>query len=55
MARGKYWKALGNTPGHVNHWNIFSFDKLIKCENLLILSKKYPLPWQMMLLKVADE
>ena len=21
MARGAYWKSLGNTPGHVNHWS----------------------------------
>ncbi len=21
MARGAYWKDLGNTPGHVNHWS----------------------------------
>ncbi len=20
MARGKYWKDLGNTPGHIQHW-----------------------------------
>ena len=21
MARGAYWRELGNTPGHVNHWS----------------------------------
>lgn len=52
MTRGKYWKTLGNTPGHINHWNIFSFDKLVKSEKLVILGKKYPLPWQMMLLRI---
>ena len=25
MARGAYWKDLGNTPGHVNHWSKRSF------------------------------
>lgn len=52
MVRGKYWKALGNTPGHINHWGVISFGKLVKSEKLLILGKKYPFPWQMMLLRV---
>ena len=25
MARGAYWRALGNTPGHVNHWSKRAF------------------------------
>ena len=25
MARGAYWPALGNTPGHLNHWSKRSF------------------------------
>ncbi len=25
MARGAYWSALGNTPGHLNHWSRRSF------------------------------
>lgn len=52
MARGKYWKAFGNTPGHINHWNIFSFEKLVRSDKLVILGKKYHFPWQMMLLRV---
>ena len=29
MARGAYWKDLGNTPGHVNHWSKRSFVALL--------------------------
>ena len=29
MARGAYWKDLGNTPGHVNHWSKRSFVSLL--------------------------
>lgn len=29
LVRGKYWHRLGNTPGHVQHWNKWSIAKLI--------------------------
>lgn len=29
MVRGKYWSRLGNTPGHVQHWNRRTLTKLI--------------------------
>ena len=29
MARGAYWRDLGNTPGHVNHWSKRSFVSLL--------------------------
>ena len=28
-ARGKYLGQFGNTPGHINHWNVKSLVKLI--------------------------
>ena len=55
MVRGKYLSKFGNTPGHINHWNMISFEKLVKSEKFLIIDKKYPLPWQMMLLKVIED
>jgi 2-polyprenyl-3-methyl-5-hydroxy-6-metoxy-1,4-benzoquinol methylase len=30
LARMKYVKNLGNTPGHIQHWSLKSFSKLIK-------------------------
>lgn len=29
MARGKYWHRLGNTPGHVQHWNKKTLKRLV--------------------------
>ncbi len=29
MARGAYWRELGNTPGHLNHWSRRSFVRLL--------------------------
>ena len=51
MVRGKYIKTLGNTPGHLNHWTVLQFPKFLQNGNFKIISKKYPLPWQMILLE----
>ena len=29
VARGKYLKRLGNTPGHINHWTVPSLRRLV--------------------------
>ena len=29
MARGKYWKDLGNTPGHIQHWTKKKFCRMV--------------------------
>jgi 2-polyprenyl-3-methyl-5-hydroxy-6-metoxy-1,4-benzoquinol methylase len=48
MARGKYLGALGNTPGHVNHWSPNSFlCELSKRFDIIAVRK--PLPWTMVL------
>ncbi len=45
MARGKYWPNLGNTPGHIQHWNKSSFCKMLKKNGLQLINIKCPLPW----------
>lgn len=50
MARGKYLKDFGNTPGHLQHWTSNSFVKLIS-GNFDILSIYRPFPWTMILAK----
>lgn len=50
MTRGKYLFDLGNTPGHLNHWSKSNFIKFIEKEGLVIIDKKYPFPWQMILM-----
>ena len=44
MARGKYWSALGNTPGHFQHWSRGQFIKFISA-HAEIVKVKSPLPW----------
>ena len=50
---GKYIKSFGNSPGHINHWNLFSFQRFIKKQNLKIKNIKFPFPWIMVLLSLA--
>lgn len=44
MARGKYWNALGNTPGHFQHWTTGQFVAFV-AEQAEVVSVKRPLPW----------
>jgi SAM-dependent methyltransferase len=48
VARGKYWKDWGNTPGHVQHFR--QRDLLKRLETKWQVCKvKSPLPWTMVL------
>ena len=47
VLRLKYVLALGNTPGHLNHWSPRSFKKLLSLFFISIKSTVFPLPWQM--------
>jgi SAM-dependent methyltransferase len=46
MARGRYLRDWGNTPGHINHWGRAGFSKLIGTQ-FEVESVKTPLPWTM--------
>lgn len=48
MARGKYWRALGNTPGHLQHWSRSGILGLL-AEHFEIVEVRTPLPWTMVL------
>lgn len=50
MLRGVYWKDLGNTPGHINHWSTSSF-RLFVNQQFTIIDHRLPLPWTMFLLE----
>ena len=49
MARGKYLKDFGNTVGHLNHWSSKSLVQFMKTHFGLVLEKKQPLPWTIVL------
>ena len=51
MARGAYWPALGNTPGHLNHWSRSSFVKLLSRHGEVV-EVRSPFPWTMVLVRV---
>jgi SAM-dependent methyltransferase len=49
MARGKYLGALGNTPGHFNHWSTFTLKRFIIKHFGPVLARRTPLPWTIVL------
>ena len=51
MARGAYWGALGNTPGHVNHWSRRSFVSFLQRHGT-VDEVRSPFPWTMLLVRV---
>jgi SAM-dependent methyltransferase len=53
--RGKYVKHWGNTPGHIQHWNVKNFKDFIKNNGFEIVRMKYPLPWIQALIKKKKE
>ena len=48
MARGRYLRELGNTPGHINHWTNRGFTKLVAA-HFDVVDRATPLPWAMVL------
>ncbi len=46
MARGRYLRDRGNTPGHVNHWSARRFEHLVGAHFDVTASSR-PLPWTM--------
>jgi len=50
MARGAYWRDLGNTPGHLNHWSRGSFTALLSRHGDVV-EVRSPFPWTMLLVR----
>jgi 2-polyprenyl-3-methyl-5-hydroxy-6-metoxy-1,4-benzoquinol methylase len=52
MVRGAYWRSLGNTPGHVNHWSKRAF--VAECSRHgEVVEARSPFPWTMLLVRVG--
>lgn len=47
MARGKYLKDLGNTPGHIQHFSAQTFCEMLRECGLEVVELEKPLPWLM--------
>jgi 2-polyprenyl-3-methyl-5-hydroxy-6-metoxy-1,4-benzoquinol methylase len=52
IARGAYLTALGNTPGHINHWSRRGLRTLLAGHGEL-LELRTPFPWTMALVDVG--
>jgi SAM-dependent methyltransferase len=48
LARGRYLRELGNTPGHINHWTHRGFERLVASQ-FEVVDRATPLPWTMVL------
>ena len=48
MARGKYWSAFGNTPGHVQHFSRRDLERLAS-RHVQVVDRRTPLPWTALL------
>ena len=46
LARRRYVRQLGNTPGHVNHWTRWGFHKFVETR-FHVQQVRSPLPWTM--------
>ncbi|HLY50645.1 MAG TPA: class I SAM-dependent methyltransferase [Solirubrobacteraceae bacterium] len=52
LARGAYLGALGNTPGHLNHWSKRGFARLLSNYGEVI-ELRTPFPWTMALVRIG--
>jgi hypothetical protein len=48
LGRLKYVRALGNTPGHLQHWSRRSFLEFLE-PRLKVVAVRSPVPWTMAL------
>ncbi len=51
MARGKYLKDLGNTPGHLNHWSTLTLKRFLAKHFGEVTEVRTPLPWTLVLVR----
>jgi len=48
LVRGRYWSALGNTDGHVQHWSRGALLRFVSTR-LDVVATRAPLPWTQVL------
>jgi len=52
LARGSYWRDLGNTPGHVQHYSRRAIRRLV-AQRFEVVAERRPFPWTVLLARVA--
>jgi ubiquinone/menaquinone biosynthesis C-methylase UbiE len=53
LARGKYFKELGNTPGHIQHWSKRSFTSFVG-QHFTPVAVRAPFPWTFVSARCRD-
>jgi ubiquinone/menaquinone biosynthesis C-methylase UbiE len=53
IARGKYLTALGNTPGHIQHFSRCTLSSLV-AQRFHIAEVRTPIPWTMLLAEIRS-
>lgn len=53
MARGKYLRHLGNTPGHLQNYSRQAIRQLLS-KRFELIDERYPFPWTMLLARKRD-
>src|SRR3990167_9458135 len=51
IARFQNILHLGAHPEHIQHWTIPAFTKFVKIKGVRIVTRKFPIPWTMVVLK----
>ncbi len=54
LARLKYVRRLGNTPGHLNHWSARGIKKYVEKHFGPVEVVRTPLPWTLLLARKQD-
>lgn len=49
LARGKYIRHFGNTPGHLNHWPSIGLRRFVAKHFGPVRARRQPLPWTQVL------
>jgi ubiquinone/menaquinone biosynthesis C-methylase UbiE len=49
FCRGKYWRDLGNTPGHIQHWSSRGLRRQVG-GHFQVQDMRQPIPWTILLL-----
>lgn len=45
---------LGAHPEHIQHWTVRSFTKFVKVRGVKLITRKFPIPWTMVVLKKVN-
>jgi SAM-dependent methyltransferase len=52
LLRGAYWRSLGNTPGHLNHWSARGLRTLVARYGA-VAATRTPNPWTIVLVDLS--